>query len=231
MTRALHSVLKQTYQDLEVLVVDDGSTIDLSGIIDQIGDSRIRLIRNEPKTNANVVRNIGIKQAKGAYIAMLDSDDEWLPHHLERKLAYLKSQQAHGVFGSVKIHRVDKEEVKISRPFTRNEKMVNYLLDGGFAPTPTHFYQKEAIQKTLFDEALHRHQDWDLSVRFSAQYKFVPDAEVTAIVHWESTSKTKKTNYDSEISYIKKYKTSIFPHLYAKYHVKMYLKTKKGRST
>ena len=84
--RALNSVLAQTFQDLEVIVVDDGSTDHTSEVIQQIGDARVEIIRHTRNQGAAEARNTGMKAAGGKYIAWLDSDDEWLPDKLQVQL-------------------------------------------------------------------------------------------------------------------------------------------------
>lgn len=87
--RALDSALDQTFRDIEVIVVDDGSTDDGPEIVGRCEDARVRLIR---QTNAGPgsARNRGIAQATGSCVAFLDADDEWLPTFLERTLRILE---------------------------------------------------------------------------------------------------------------------------------------------
>jgi glycosyltransferase involved in cell wall biosynthesis len=87
--RALDSVFQQTFQNFEVVVVDDGSTDEGAGIVAQIRDPRLRLVR---QTNAGpgAARNRGLTESHAKYAAFLDADDEWLPGFLEKNLNSLK---------------------------------------------------------------------------------------------------------------------------------------------
>jgi len=81
--RCLDSALGQTISPHEVIVVDDASTDDTTSVVKSISDERLRLITMPLRKGAQAARNVGIKNAKGDYIAFLDSDDEWLPEKLE----------------------------------------------------------------------------------------------------------------------------------------------------
>ena len=84
--RALDTVFAQTYQDFEVLVVDDGSTDDSAIVVERYADPRIRLIR-QANAGVSAARNKGIEEANGEYVAFLDADDEWMPEFLEEIVA------------------------------------------------------------------------------------------------------------------------------------------------
>lgn len=86
--RAINSVIAQTYQDWELLIVDDGSTDGTADLV-RVIDPRIRVLQQE-NAGVYVARNTGLQAGRGEYFAFLDSDDEWLPHFLEITIAFLR---------------------------------------------------------------------------------------------------------------------------------------------
>lgn len=216
LARAIKSVLNQTYQNFEILVVDDGSEENLRVVCDSFNDQRIKFLRNDTHTNANVARNRGIKEAQGEYIAMLDSDDEYLPHHLSRRIEKMSEWGCDGIFGSAYIDNGEEQTLKLSRPVNKGELMLNYLLSTGSAPTPTHFYKTTAAKSTLWDETLLRHQDYDFSIRFSLQFSFKCDIKPTTIIHWHKTEK-RKHDFQSSLKFIEKWSKHITPPLLIEY--------------
>lgn len=89
--QAVRSVLDQTHRDLECLVVDDGSTDDTPAVLAGFGDSRLRVL-SQPNRGVSAARNAGIAAATGDILALLDSDDLFLPEKIERQLAFLLAE-------------------------------------------------------------------------------------------------------------------------------------------
>ena len=93
-SQAIESVLAQSFGDWEMIIVDDCSSDDSLSIIQKYAriDSRIRYLRTDkPSGSPTLPRNMGIKEAKGRYIAFLDSDDAWLPSKLEEQVIFIRS--------------------------------------------------------------------------------------------------------------------------------------------
>ena len=89
--KGINSLLNQTYQDFEIIIVDDGSTDNTEEIIKKLQekDKRIKYIKLKTNKGAATARNIGIKAARGEYIAFQDSDDEWMHEKLEKQVKVL----------------------------------------------------------------------------------------------------------------------------------------------
>ncbi|WP_336036853.1 glycosyltransferase family 2 protein [Halobacterium yunchengense] len=90
--RSIESVLAQTHEDLELIVVDDGSTDYTEEVVRSYDDDRLTYVAHEDNRGASAARNTGIERASGEYVAFLDSDDAWLPRKLERQVAVLESR-------------------------------------------------------------------------------------------------------------------------------------------
>jgi glycosyltransferase involved in cell wall biosynthesis len=97
---ALSSILNQSYQELEVIIVDDACTDNTMDIIAGFKDSRIKIIRNEKNSGAAASRNNAIKVATGTFLAIMDADDIALPSRLARQVAYMQANPQTDVLGS-----------------------------------------------------------------------------------------------------------------------------------
>ena len=107
--RAIKSVINQTYQDFEIIVVDDGSTDNTEEIVKSFNDPRIRYIRHEKNKGEAAARNTGIEAAKGKYIAFQDSDDEWFPEKLEKQMKIFEGASSRLGIVYTSMYRIDKE--------------------------------------------------------------------------------------------------------------------------
>ena len=92
----IESALRQTYANVEVLVADDGSKDDTRAIVEAFGDPRVRYLW-QPNAGCPAARNLAIRHARGEFIALLDSDDRWMPWKLEAQVALLRAHPEVGM--------------------------------------------------------------------------------------------------------------------------------------
>ncbi|MFZ4785381.1 MAG: glycosyltransferase family 2 protein [Flavobacteriales bacterium] len=219
--RALKSVLSQTVQDFEVYVVDDCSSVDLKPVVDAFEDKRIHFHRMEQKGNANVSRNYGILNAQGDYIALLDSDDEWLPDHMEKSLTTIQREGADGVYGSALVFDGEKTTLVAARPFSGKNGAANYLLAGGSATTPSMVINAWAAKNILFNEELSRHQDYDFTIRFADKFSWCCKWEATTLVHWKK-GEERKRNHESELKFMYRHQERFTKKIWVHYFMDQY---------
>lgn len=172
LSRAIESVLNQTYRLLECIIVDDGSTDCTEETVRKISDERIVYIRLEQNTGACYARNIGILKARGDYIAFQDSDDIWYEDKLEKELIYLEEKNADVVFCQMYSKRYEKSKgIKFPNSFFSQRKVnLKRILARNFASTQTLLVRRLVFFEIKFDEKLPRFQDWDLMIRLIKKY-------------------------------------------------------------
>lgn len=170
--RAIHSVLAQTYKDMEILVVDDnevGSSESkrVKVIVDSIKDSRVRLVTQDKHINGAVARNVGIKESQGVYVAFLDDDDEWLPTKIEQQVEYLNThKEVDGVTCLYKLY-MNGEVIHTCRKYTGEDLQFKVLSRQVAILTSTFLCRKETLLKSgAFNPSLRRHQDLQLFTDF-----------------------------------------------------------------
>jgi glycosyltransferase involved in cell wall biosynthesis len=166
--RALQSVLAQSFQDFEIVVVDDGSRDDPRAVVVALGDARIRCVRQENKGGA-AARNRGFDEARGQFVAMLDSDDRFLPHHLKNMHRLLDGTTGIAGYAKVVVDRgAGVTLLKPPRAIRTGENMANYLLcDRGFVPNITMVVNRETAQRVRFSEGWRFAEDTDFAIRLS----------------------------------------------------------------
>ncbi len=169
--RAINSVLSQDGVELELIVVDDGSTDDSVALVErQISDSRLRIIQQQ-NAGACSARNAGIDAARGEFVAFLDSDDMFLPGHLSQSLRRLREMVGPAVvYGRIVVDRGrNKTFLKPPRAIRPGEPMSEYLLcDQGFVQTSTVVLSRDLALRTKYDTLLRFGQDTDFAIRLAA---------------------------------------------------------------
>ena len=114
-SQTIESVLNQTYQKWEMIIIDDVSPDNANAIIEEYikEDTRIRLIKLEKNSGPAVARNRAIEEAKGRYIAFLDADDLWLPEKLEKQMAFMTKYNLDLTYSSYKLIDEDNNDLGI----------------------------------------------------------------------------------------------------------------------
>lgn len=169
--KSIDSILNQSYQNFEIIVVDDCSTDNTESIVKSISDKRVRYIRLEKNSGANKARNVGIENSKYNLIAFQDSDDEWHKNKLEKQLKYLKENSFDIV--SCKYNQYENNKfIQIIPNFDLDNKndMLNNILYKNFISTQTILGKKVCFLREKFDESMPRFQDWELAIRLLRNY-------------------------------------------------------------
>ncbi len=168
--RAIISLDKQTYQDFEILVINDASTDNTEKVVKNLNHPKIKYLKLERNSGQCAARNKGIYQAKGKYIGFLDSDDEWLPTKLEKQIAVFESSSDEQL-GAVYCGHIEKDEVyNFEKTITRKKYRGNLyekILNGFCPATPSMFLVKKQVlfDVNSFDENLPTFVDIDLWLR------------------------------------------------------------------
>lgn len=179
---AIDSALTQTYKDIEVIVVDDGSTDGVKKVLEPyIKSKKIRYVYQDNKGLAGA-RNSGIKIAKGEFIAFLDADDIFLPEKIERQVDYLKRNPDCGVCYSDAYHFWDEEPdrlLKLNYKYYSGADVLPRLLEKHFIAPSSVMLRKSVFDRCgVFDESLKRSEDLEFFLRLAyngVQICFLPE--------------------------------------------------------
>ena len=184
---AIDSILTQTFTDFEILLIDDGSTDHSVDIIRSYTDSRIRLLCNDVNLGIPKTRNKGIENARGLYIAMLDSDDRAFPHRLEKQLVFLATHPEYAQVGSwcrmmdAQGHVLNKIKRQPASPDDVHAQMLFRC-----AMSNRSIMARTAIlQEYGYRNDFPRCQDYELHVRLAKKYKLgnIPECLVYGRIH------------------------------------------------
>jgi glycosyltransferase involved in cell wall biosynthesis len=184
--RAIASVQAQTMTDLEIVVVDDGSSDGSPERVEGMDDARIRLIRRSRNGGASAARNSGIAAARGALVAFLDSDDEWLPRKLEVQVAKLAAapDDAGVSCTGVEMHLLDHAIVRLQPLEETGDWARRLAMDCDLSPGTTQLTRRHVFDAVgPLDETLPRFEDWDWLIRYTRAGRIVPVREPLARVY------------------------------------------------
>jgi glycosyltransferase involved in cell wall biosynthesis len=159
-SQTIESVLNQTHQNWEMIIVDDCSTDNSVRILTEYikNDERIKLIKLEKNSGPAIARNRATEEAKGRYIAFLDSDDVWLPKKLEIQLKFMSKNKVSLCYSSY--YLIDETGIETGLFITKEKSNYDKLLKSNFIGNLTAIYDTEYLGKQYTNNV--RRQDYAL---------------------------------------------------------------------
>jgi glycosyltransferase involved in cell wall biosynthesis len=212
---AITSVLAQTYSYFEFIVVNDASSDNTEEILEGFAktDKRIVVLTNKKKLGLSVCLNMGIKRAKGTYIARIDSDDTWTQtDKLEKQVAFLDKNPDYGLVGTwaYVINTKGTLLSKLQYPLTDSDIRSYFLFENCFIHSSALFRQSNLIYNEKYNYA----QDYDLWLAIGEKMK-VANIPLYMVSYRKNPNGMSQKNYKAQIKetihIIKKY-TSSYPH-------------------
>ena len=187
----INSILNQSYQDFEIIVINDAG-IDVESKIKLLNkNNNIKYLAHTENKGLAAARNTGIKEAKGKYIAYLDDDDIFYPDHLETLVNFLENQEYKLAYTDA--YRVIQEKQnsnyvvkKKDMPFSLDFDYDRILVEN-FVPILCLMHERSCLEEIgLFDEKLTVCEDWDFLIRLSRKFEIAHVKKVTSEVTWRT---------------------------------------------
>jgi glycosyltransferase involved in cell wall biosynthesis len=192
--RAVKSVANQTYPNLEIIIVSDGSEYDVEATIRKECNSKsCRVIKNTRTPGAAGARNSGFYESRGEFIGFLDDDDEWMPDKISRQVeTFQKSHSSVGIV--ITSYFIVQDALRILRTRSLEGDVFRSLCkEHNAGNTSSPLMRRNVFEKAgLFDEELRAAQDTDLWLRIAKHYHFTTVNEPLAVIHWEGSDRITK---------------------------------------
>lgn len=168
--RALQSIVDQTFQDYEIIIVDDGSTDSTPDYVASLDNPKVRSVRFDRNRGGNAARNEGVKQSSGALIAFCDDDDCWMPQKLEKQVAVIQNEHVDLCYTAKNIVHEEKSTQRYSLLKPRYANLHRSIMYDNFIGSTSSVIVKREVLDAVggFDPDLHALQDYDLYIRILA---------------------------------------------------------------
>lgn len=241
--KAIKSVLNQTFQDFEVIVVDDASTDNTEEMAKSFADFKVYYICHQHNRGASAARNSGIEASRGEYIAFLDSDDEWLPEKLNKQMKIFESESSEVGVVYTGVYYGDEKDKKVKKVHMPRKE--GYIYED-LLKRETEIYistvllKKECFTKVgLFDESLFIGEDYDMWLRIAKYYKFraIKELLVVGLIHDSQITANSEVMIEGVKKFQQKYSKELRKRPYSNSTLYFYLgnkfshlgKTREGR--
>ena len=199
--RAITSIQNQSINDIEIVVIDDGSTDDGLDIVKNIDDDRISLF-SQSNEGVSTARNNGVKKSKSNFITFLDADDEWTINHLETLLRLKKNFPLAGAYSTAYVQKdrdkIVKKKYKFILPAPWEGIIDNYFKSALFGTHPM-VTGMVGIPKKIFqdvggfDEKANQGEDLDLWAKIALKYPVAFSWDIGGIYHLDAVNRICKT--------------------------------------
>lgn len=180
---SIESVLKQTYTDFELIIVDDGSTDNTEEIVKSFNDTRIHYYKKKNEERG-AARNYGTKKSRGQYLNFFDSDDLLYPHHLKTAFEFVKNKNNPEVFHLG--YEIKNDENKVQKKINNIRGDIKNILlnEGNILSCNGVFLQRNIALQFNFNEdrGLSGSEDYELWLRLAARYKIHFSNTITSII-------------------------------------------------
>ena len=194
--KSIKSVLNQTFKNLEVIVIDDGSSDNTEHLVNKITDKRLKYVKLSSNKGSSNARNIGIKNANGQFISFQDSDDIFYPNKIEKQLKNIINRNS--ILDFCKINVIYNSTYSYLIPNKRQENSIlkgdifNELISrGNFISTQAMLIRTNYMKKHLFDIYMPRLQDYDVILGMIPKVKISYTKEVLVDLHIQNNSITR----------------------------------------
>lgn len=209
--KAVKSLESQSYQNFEIIIIDDFSTDDTAEVVKEMKNDRIIYLKHDINKGGAEARNTGIKRATGRFIGFLDSDDQWLPDKLEKQLELFANQPDVGViYTGVQVVNENNHPTRKIVPEYRGDILPKLFESNCIDTTSSVLVKKEVLDQVQgFDAGLPSCQDWDLYIRLArvTKFDFVKESMVLFYHHsGERITTNKKSVLNGHLSILEKYK-------------------------
>ena len=172
MLRSIYSVIEQTFPDWELIIIDDGSTDDTQRVVKDIKENRIKYV-SQQNSERSIARNRGIELAKGRYICFLDSDDYYLPHHLESNYKKIKEYNEPVAFLFCKLFHETNEILSVPEEFEfKYKNNIEYVLQH-IISTPQACIHANILKENKFNPSLFIGEDMYLWLHILLKYPLI----------------------------------------------------------